>query len=180
MYIYKRGETVKNRRTVKITLTALLTASALVLSLVEDALPAAPFMPPGTKLGLSNVAVMFAASSLGIAETLLIVIAKAVFALITRGFTAFLMSLCGGFLSAVCMLIIFRKVGNFSFLVTGVASALCHNAGQLTVSFMLIKSAAVLGYAPVLILASLGTGILTGAILKAAMPYFSRLRMYYD
>lgn len=167
---------MKNRKNVKITLTALLTASALVLSLVEDALPAAPFMPPGTKLGLSNVAVMFAASSLGIPETLLIVIAKAVFALITRGFTAFLMSFCGGLLSAVCMLVIFRKVKDLSFLVTGVASALCHNAGQLAVSFMLIKSATVFGYAPVLILAAAGTGILTGAILKVAMPYFSRLK----
>ena len=170
------GEAVKNRKIVKITLTALLTASALVLSLVEDALPSAPFMPPGTKLGLSNVAVMFAASSLGVAETLLIVIAKAVFALITRGFTAFLMSLCGGLLSAVCMLLIFRKIKGVGYIGTGVASALCHNAGQLAVSFMLIKSTAVFGYAPVLILASAGTGILTGVILKAAMPYFLRIK----
>lgn len=167
---------MKNSKTVKITLTALLTASALVLSLVEDALPAAPFMPPGTKPGLSNVAVMFAASSLGAAETLLIVVAKAVFALITRGFTAFLMSLSGGLLSAVCMLIIFKKVKDFGYIGTGVASALCHNAGQLAVSFVLIKSPAVFGYAPVLIFASVGTGILTGAILRAAMPYFLRIK----
>lgn len=155
-----------------------MTAAAVVLSAVESLLPTAPFMMPGSKLGLSNVVVMFAASSMSIAETLFIVIAKSFFVLITRGATAFFMSLAGGLLSAACLLIIFRRVKNFGFIGTGVASALFHNAGQLLVSFIIIGSTAVLGYAPVLIFTSIATGILTGALLRAAYPYLKNLNKF--
>lgn len=162
----------------RITFTALMTAAAVVLSYVESLLPTAPFMMPGSKLGLSNIAVMFAASSMSVGETLLIVLAKSCFVLITRGVTAFMMSLAGGILSAVCMMIIFQKVKNFGFIGTGVASALCHNAGQLLVSLIIMKTTAVFGYVPVLIFASVGTGILTGTLLKAAMPYLRSLNKF--
>lgn len=155
----------------KITFTALMTAMAVALSFAEGLLPAAPFMMPGSKLGLSNIAVMFAASSLGAPETLFIIIAKAFFVLITRGVTAFLMSLAGGLLSGLCLLLIFRKIKGFGFIGTGVASAFCHNLGQLLVSFIIMKTPAVFGYAPVLILMSVGTGLLTGILLKISMPY---------
>lgn len=152
-----------------------MTASAVVLSIVEGLLPTAPFMIPGSKLGLSNIVVMFSASSLGVAETLFIVMAKSLFALITRGATAFFMSLAGGLLSSLCLLIIFRKIKGFGFIGTGVASAFCHNLGQLLVSFIIMKTWSVFGYAPILILTSVGTGILTGTLLKVSMPYLKRL-----
>ena len=159
----------------RITLKALLTSLAVVLSFVESLLPTAYFMPPGSKLGLSNIPVMFSASSLKISETLTLVFAKSVFVLITRGVTAFCMSLAGGLLSALCTMLIFRKTKNFGFLGIGVLSALCHNLGQLTVSFFMVKTSAIIGYAPFLLIASVGTGILTGMILRFAMPYFSKL-----
>lgn len=152
-----------------------MTALAVVLSFTESLLPTAYFMPPGSKLGLSNIPIMFSASSLGVTGTLIIVVAKSVFVLITRGFTAFFMSLAGGLLSAVCMLIIFRRTRGFGFVGIGVLSALCHNAGQLAVSFFLVQTSAILGYAPVLLVASVITGILTGTLLRVAMPYFSKL-----
>lgn len=169
-----RGDIMNKRKIQRITFTALMTSVAVVLSYVESLLPPAAFMPPGAKLGLSNIAVMFSASSLSIGETLIIVLAKSIFALITRGFTAFLMSLTGGIFSALCLIFILRKTKNTGYIGTGVASALCHNAGQLLVSFILIKSPAVFGYTPVLILTSLGTGFLTGILLKTAMPYLKR------
>lgn len=162
----------------RLTFTAMMTAVAFVLSFAESLLPAASFMMPGSKLGLSNIAVMFAASSMSIGDTAFIIIAKAFFALITRGVTAFLMSLAGGLLSGACMLIIFRKIKGFGYIGTGVASALCHNLGQLLVSLIIMRTPAVLGYAPVLIAASVGTGILTGVLLKFAMPYLKRLDKY--
>lgn len=157
-----------------------MTAIALVLSVVEGLLPTAYFMPPGSKMGLSNIPVMFSASSLGVGETLFIVLAKSVFALLTRGFTAFMMSLAGGILSALCMLLMFRRFKGFGCVGTGILSALCHNAGQLLVSFFLVQSSAILGYAPVLLLSSVVTGFLTGTILRVAMPYFSKLNHFKE
>ncbi|MGN0539208.1 MAG: Gx transporter family protein [Candidatus Fimenecus sp.] len=166
---------MRNRKIKRLTFTALMTAAAVVLSFAEGLFPASAFLPPGSRLGLSNIPVMFAASALSIGETMLIVVAKAFFVLITRGFTAFLMSLCGGVLSALCMLLIFRRFKSIGCVGTGVLSALCHNAGQLLVSFIIIDSAAVFGYAPVMIIAAAVTGVLTGSVLRAAMPYFYKM-----
>lgn len=166
---------MRNEKIKRITFTALMTAMAITLSFVESLLPTAYFMPPGSKLGLSNISVMFSASKLSFAETILIVIAKSVFVFITRGFTAFCMSVAGGILSAVCMFVMLRKAKGFGFAGIGVASAVCHNVGQLLVSFFLVQSSAIIGYAPVMLVASVITGILTGTILRLSMPYFSKL-----
>jgi heptaprenyl diphosphate synthase len=166
---------MRNEKIKRITFTALMTAIAVVLSFVESLLPTAYFMPPGSKLGLSNIPVMYSASKLSVGETLLIVFAKSVFVFITRGFTAFCMSLAGGMLSALCMIFIFRKTKGFGYMGIGVLSALFHNAGQLIVSFFLVQTTAIVGYAPVLLVASVFTGILTGTVLKISMPYFSKL-----
>ncbi len=166
---------MRNDKIKRITFTALMTALSVVLSFVESLLPAVQFMPPGSKLGLSNIPVMFSASTGKVGNTLLIVFVKSVFVLITRGFTAFCMSLAGGILSAVCTLIIFKKTKDFGFVGVGVISAICHNIGQLTVSFFMVQTSAILGYAPVLLVASVGTGFLTGTLLRFSMPYFSKI-----
>ncbi len=167
---------MRNEKIKRITLTALLTALSVVLSVVESLLPTAYFMPPGSKLGLSNIPVMFSASTGKIGNTLFVVIAKSFFVFITRGFTAFCMSLAGGLLSAVCMLILFRKTKGFGFAGLGIVSALCHNIGQLAVSFFLVQTTAIIGYAPVMLIASVVTGFLTGTLLKVSMPYFSKIK----
>ncbi len=166
---------MRRERIKRITFTALMTAIAVVLSFVEVFLPTAYFMPPGSKLGLSNIPVMFSASKLSVGETLLIVLAKSVFVFITRGFTAFCMSLAGGILSAFCMIILLRKKTEFGYAGIGILSAICHNLGQLSVSFFLVQSSAIIGYAPVMLIASVITGLLTGTLLRLVMPYFSKM-----
>ena len=166
---------MRNEKIKRITFTSLITALAVVLSFVESLLPTAYFMPPSSKLGLSNIPVMFSASKLSVGETLLVVVAKSVFVFITRGFTAFCMSLAGGILSAFCMMILLRKKTDFGYAGIGILSALCHNSGQLIVSFFLVQTGAILGYAPVMLIASVGTGLLTGTLLRLVMPYFSKL-----
>ncbi len=166
---------MKNEKIKRITFTALMTAMAVVLSFIESLIPTAYFMPPGGKLGLSNIPVMFSASKLSLGETLLIVFSKSAFVFITRGFTAFCMSLAGGMFSALCLIFIFRKTNGFGYMGIGVLSALFHNAGQLLVSFFLVQTTAIMGYAPVLLVASVFTGILTGTVLKLSMPYFSKM-----
>lgn len=166
---------MRKERIKRITFTALMTAISVVLSFVESLLPTAYFMPPGSKLGLSNIPVMFSASKLSIGETLLIVVAKSVFVFITRGFTAFCMSLTGGILSALCMVLLLKKKTGFGYAGIGVLSAICHNIGQLSVSFFLVQSSAIIGYAPVMLIASVVTGLLTGTILRLIMPYFTKL-----
>ena len=68
-----------------------------------------PMMPPGAKLGLSNLATMYAADSLGLPSALFLAVFKGVFALLTRGGMAGLMSLSGGVISTVVMWLLLKR-----------------------------------------------------------------------
>ena len=54
----------------RVAVTGLLGALALTLSLLEGMLPPVPTLPPGAKLGLSNIAMLFAVQSLGLLPAL--------------------------------------------------------------------------------------------------------------
>lgn len=171
---------MKSSKIQKLTVTALFTSLSVVLSVLESFLPTFAFLPPGAKPGFSNIIVMFSAMSLGVPQTLLIVAAKAFFAFLTRGAVAGLMSLAGGLLSGICMLIVLRRIKSTGCIGAGVLSAICHNTGQLIVSFITVGSTAVFGYAPVLLVVSVVTGVITGAMLRAAIPYFMGLEKLFS
>ena len=94
-------------KTKKIALLGMLCALSVAISYIEALIP--PLVPvPGVKPGFSNIVTMFAPASLGLPYGLSVAVFKSMFALITRGITAFLMSLCGGMLSLAMMWILFR------------------------------------------------------------------------
>lgn len=161
--------------TYKIALFGVLSAVALTLSYLEGLIPTVAFMPPGAKMGFSNIATMFAASSMGIVSALAITFIKALFAGITRGVTAFFMSLCGGILSAVTMYLLFKLSKKTGYMAIGIICALVHNFGQLIVAIITAGNLSVLGYAPVLLISGTVTGAVTGTVLRAVMPALKRV-----
>lgn len=162
------------KKTYYTALFGMLAAVAMTLSFLESLLPTAAFLPPGAKPGFSNLANMFAASSMGLLPALGIAVLKACFAGLTRGLTAFFMSLCGGILSTLMMVLLFRYAKKLGYAGIGVLSAVCHNLGQLLVAAVLVGNASVLGYAPVLLVCALIAGTLTGLIFRAALPAVQR------
>ena len=161
--------------TYKIALFGVLSAVALTLSYIEGLIPTVAFMPPGAKMGFSNIATMFAASSMGIVSALAITLIKALFAGITRGVTAFFMSLCGGILSTVTMYLLFKFSKKTGYMAIGIICALVHNSGQLIVAIITAGNLSVLGYAPVLLISGTVTGAVTGTVLRAVMPALERV-----
>lgn len=156
-------------------LLGMLFALALVLSFAESALAPLLGLMPAVKLGLANIVVMYALLFLGRRPALALVVLKALFAFLTRGFTAGVLSLMGGAasLAVMALLLLCRgKVGGYLFSACG---ALAHNAGQLVGAALLLSSRAALGYAPVLMAAALCVGGVTWGLLKALMPYLARL-----
>lgn len=162
------------KKTYSTALFGMLAAVAMTLSFLESLLPTAAFLPPGAKPGFSNLANMFAASSMGLVPALGIAVLKAGFAGLTRGLTAFFMSLCGGVLSTLMMVLLFRYAKRLGCVGIGILSAVCHNLGQLAVAAVLVGNASVLGYAPVLLICALIAGTLTGLIFRAALPAVQR------
>ena len=161
----------------KIALTGIMCALALALSYLETLIPAYPGFPPGAKPGLSNIVTMFMAGSAGPLYAFFITVIKGLFAGVTRGFTAMLMSLSGGILStsAACLLFRFAK-NKLGYIGISIVCAVCHNIGQLAAACIISGTASlVVGYGPLLLIFAVVTGLLTGAILKAVMPTLAKI-----
>lgn len=156
-----------------IALIGLLGALALVLGILENLLPPLPGMPPGAKAGLSNLVTMFAAGAIGLPAALFIAAIKGLFAFLTRGVSAGLMSLCGGLLSTLIMGILWKKT-KFTTVFIGVCGAFGHNLAQLLVALWMTGFGA-LGYIPALALYSVVCGICTGLLLQVLLPLLEKL-----
>ncbi len=160
--------------------TGVLSAVALVLSFLEGMIPDLPFTLPGMKLGLSNLAVMFSLELCPLPCAFCVVIIKALFTLLSRGVTAFLMSLAGGLLATLGMYLLVRQRKlSFGSLGIGVWGAFLHNCGQLLVALLLVSDA-VYGYFPVLTLSALVTGSLTGLVYYLVMPALLKVPLMGD
>lgn len=159
----------------------ILGALSLTLSFFEGVLlPAIPFLPPGAKLGLSNLVTMYAVSVGGFTGGIYIVLLKALFALVTRGITAGLMSFCGGILSCITVSLLIKKEGKiFSFFGIGVASAVMHNLGQLIAASVVTGTPGLLNYGKYLMVFALLTGAVTGAALLILMPRLGKINSFF-
>lgn len=164
----------------KTALSAILCALALALSFLESLLPPIPFLPPGAKPGFSNIIIMFSAGSLGLPQTLMIVLIKGGFAFVTRGVTAGIMSLSGGILSAAAMFVLLRY-GNKIFGLMGISviSALFHNIGQLIAAAFITGTSSIIYYAPALAVFGMATGAVTGVIFKAVIPALDKFKKHF-
>ena len=157
------------KRPKRIALLGVLGALALALSYAESFL--VPVLPFGVKPGLSNIVVMLASSALGLPAGLGIVLIKAVFAGVTRGATAMLLSGAGGLLSALVMGLLLQSQAterkwNISETGAGMLGGVTHNMAQLLLAAALTQTPGVFWSAPLLIVFGVAAGALTGALAK--------------
>ena len=161
-------------KTRNITTMAMLFALAMVLSFLESMLPPVPYLPPGFKLGLSNIITMYTLFFMGARQSFLIAVLKSGFVLITRGGVSGALSLAGGITSILVMLLLsFIFKDRISYLILSICGAICHNMGQLLVVTLIMLNTYALWYTPVLIIAGIIMGSVTGTLLKVIMPVFN-------
>ncbi|MEG2022177.1 MAG: Gx transporter family protein, partial [Oscillospiraceae bacterium] len=97
---------MKKFSTRSVALTGMLFALAIVLSFAEGMLTPIFGLPPGVKLGLSNIVVMFALFYIGKPQAVLLAVLKGGFAMLTRGFIAGVLSLSGGLFSCLILILL--------------------------------------------------------------------------
>ncbi len=168
-------------KTKKVALLGILSSLALVLGFLEHlVIPDIPFLPVGAKPGLSNIVTMLTAVSLGFPSALCITIVKSLFALITRGVTASVMSFCGGVLS-VCVMCVLLKFKDkvFSYIGISILCAIAHNIGQLIAACVISGTASLINYGKYLLIFSLITGFVTGSMLSLLMPRAEKIKGIY-
>lgn len=160
----------------RLAVMGMMLAMIAVLSALEHSLPPIPFLPPNVRLGLSNIITMYAFFFMGPRPALLLTVLKSLFVLLTRGFNAGFLSLCGGLLSVfVILLLVVLSRNRCSYLILSIAGAICHNLGQITGASFLLGTPLVLYYLPVSLVFGVLAGAVTGALLRAVMPLFDRI-----
>ena len=154
----------------KIALYAVLVALAMVFSWIEAQIP---YPIPGAKIGLSNLVVLVALYHMGAKDALFINLIRILFVALTFGnMFAFFYSLAGGFLSCLIM-IGMKKTGKFHVVAVSIAGGIAHNIGQIAVAVYVLETRAMIAYLPVLWIAGLTAGIITGllgAVLIRRLP----------
>ena len=162
----------------KITLSALLFAVSLVLSIIESSIPAITNTVPGVKLGLSNIPIMYALFFIGKGHALTITTLKSIFVAGTRGLVAGFLSFCGGWLSVIVMVVllfIFKK--RISYMLISIFGAVSHNIGQFTAISLIYSNLNLWVYLPVLILSGTAAGVATATLLKFILPALHKLNI---
>ena len=144
----------RNCKVKRLALMGLLFALAMALSFLESLLPALPMLPPGIRLGLSNIVTMYALFALGPVSGYTIAVLKSLFVLL---------SLLPGI----------RR----QYLLLSVFGGAAHNVGQLIAARFIISNQYVWYYLPVLLAAGLLMGAITGMALRVVMPYLDRLSL---
>lgn len=151
----------------------MLCAVAVVLSMLESAVPMPLFFLPGCRLGLSNLAIIIALFLTGLGGAFSVSIVKSVFILVTRGVTAGLMSFSGGILS-LCVMAALFYCSRFGFVGVSVASAAAHNTAQLAAAALLMSDVRVFSFLWLYLLLSIVTGALTGTAAGVIIPPLSK------
>lgn len=161
------------KKTKRLVLLAMLTAVAMILSYVESLLPSVGI--PGVKMGLANIAVIFALFRLGWKEAAALSLVRVVLVSLLFGSVgAMLYSLAGAVLSLAVMALL-RRIDRFSTVGISVAGGVAHNAGQILMAMLILQTKQLLGYLPVLAVSGIAGGVLTGlaaALLIRRIPEF--------
>ncbi len=161
------------KKTKRLVLLAMLTAVAMILSYVESLLPSVGI--PGVKMGLANIAVIFALFRFGWKEAAALSLVRVVLVSLLFGSVgAMLYSLAGAVLSLAVMALL-RRIDRFSTVGISVAGGVVHNAGQILMAMLILQTKQLLGYLPVLAVSGIAGGVLTGlaaALLIRRIPEF--------
>ena len=150
------------KKTKRLVLLAMLTAVAMILSYVESLLPSVGI--PGVKMGLANIAVIFALFRFGWKEAAALSLVRVVLVSLLFGSVgAMLYSLAGAVLSLAVMALL-RWIDRFSTVGVSVAGGVAHNAGQILMAMLILQTKQLLGYLPVLAVSGIAGGVLTGLV----------------
>ena len=150
-------------KTKKLTVMALTTALAMILSFVESQIPAFVAVP-GVKRGLANIAVVFALYKLGWKEAAAISLVRVVLVSMFFGSIASLFySLAGAVLSLIGMSLL-KRSGKFTEIVVSVAGGILHNIGQIAMASIILETDALRYYLPFLLISGTVAGVVIGVV----------------
>lgn len=145
---------------------SMLLAMAIVLNMVETLIP---IFIPGVKLGLANIIILIMLYEFKPTEALIVNLLRIIIVGLIRSTLlspTFLMSLTGGILSYLLMLL-FSRGKIFSPIGVSVLGAVGHTVGQIVIAIILLDTTAFVYYLPLIAILSVFTGVFSGMLARA-------------
>ena len=150
-------------KTKRMTELAMLTATALIIFIIELQIPN-PIPIPGVKLGLANIITVYAVYHYRAGEVLLLVFVRIFLGALFSGyFSTILYSFAGSALCLLGMLLLEKVIDEKYLWLSSVFGAVLHNLGQITVAFLITATPGVFVYVPFLLVSGCLSGAFTGA-----------------
>ena len=148
-------------KTKKLVTLAVTVAVAMILSFVESRIPAFVAIP-GIKVGLANIAVIFALYKLGWREAIAVSVVRVLLVALLFGSVVSLAYSIAGAVLSIFVMILLRKAGIFTEVAVSVVGGITHNVGQIIVAFLLLETGVVFYYLPFLLVSGVIAGIAVG------------------
>ena len=145
----------------KLALMGLAVTLAMILSFVESQIP--PLVAiPGIKMGLANIAVVFALYKFGWKEAVVISLVRVfLVGLLFGNFVSIAYSLAGAVCSFLGMVLL-KQVPVFSVVAVSVIGGVLHNVGQIAMASVLMGTELIRYYLPFLVLSGTLAGVAIG------------------
>ena len=150
-----------NYRIKKLTSLALTVSFALILSFVESRVPAFVAIP-GVKVGLANIAVIFALYKFGVKEAAVVSILRALIVAMLFGSPVSLMYSAAGAVLSLLVMVLLKKLTPLGEVAVSVCGGVMHNVGQIGMASILLDTNVVVYYLPFLLLSGTVAGIVVG------------------
>jgi len=158
---------------------AALTAIALAIFIIEAQIPM-PIPIPGAKLGLANIVTLLVlfyphkneqgSISFKNTDALIILICRILLGtLLTGRALSLLLSLSGGILAFLAMIIMKKFVSNKQLWACGAIGAVFHNIGQILSAMLVTATPTIAAYLPILIIIAVATGAMTGLVAQLTL-----------
>lgn len=148
-------------RTKRLATVSVLVSVALVLSFVESRIPAFVAIP-GIKVGLANIAVIFALYRLGIHYAAAISVLRILLVSLLFGSALSLLYSAAGALLSFLVMLLMKHLTPASTVAVSVVGGVCHNIGQILVACIVMETNIIAYYLPFLLLSGTLAGIAVG------------------
>ena len=147
----------------KVVHMGMLIALAMILSFIESQIPAFVAIH-GMKIGLANIAIVFALYTLDFRSALTISLIRVVLSSLLFGSVVSLLYSLAGALISLAGMVLLKKTGLFGVMGISVFGAVLHNLGQIAVAWFILKTQALVYYLPFLLFSAVAGGVVTGII----------------
>lgn len=148
-------------KTKKLVTLAVTISVAMILSFVESRIPAFVAIP-GVKVGLANIAVIFALYKMGWREAISVSVIRVLLVALLFGSVVSLAYSIAGAVISLSLMILLKKLGIFTEVSVSVVGGITHNIGQILIAFLLLETSVVFYYLPFLLVSGVIAGIAVG------------------